>query len=43
MKGIEGMFLPYSLTRALTVNAIARIAMILSLSYSIERPHVESL
>jgi hypothetical protein len=37
------MFLHYSPTRALAVNAIVRIAMILSPSYSIERPHVNSL
>jgi hypothetical protein len=42
-KGIEGVFLRYSPTRALVVNAIVRIAMILSISYSIERTYVNSL
>ena len=37
------MFLHYFPTRALAVNAIVRIAMILNPSYSIERPHVNSL
>jgi len=42
-KGIEGLFLRYFPTRALAVNAIVRMAMILSPSYSIERSRVNSL